>query len=146
MKMFKLLGRLVLGLFVSAVLLILVALAINWNDRPPSVDARRLAALIADRPQLPDADNAYIYELGFDAPAEQDPVAVGTQRRDWLETMGREEFDPSADPLTDGLKFARETDPARRAFKDACQEESRLRCASEFEQLAAAWQATEQDG
>ena len=65
----------------------LVLVAVNWNDEPPSADARHLAALIRDRPPLEDAANGYIHALGIAAAADVDPVALGSARSAYIETF-----------------------------------------------------------
>ena len=63
MKAVKILGTTVLGLLGLAVLLYLIALAINWKDQPPSEDALAFQRLLDARPQVPDGENAYVYLL-----------------------------------------------------------------------------------
>lgn len=69
-----------LGLVVLAYL---VAVAINWSDRPPSPLAEEFAASIENRPALPDSENAFIFMMGFAGPPEIDPVELGLKRRNW---------------------------------------------------------------
>jgi hypothetical protein len=56
------------------------ALLVNRHDRPPSPDALRLAAAYDERPEVALEDNAFVYLLGFGAPLDADPVAIGRQR------------------------------------------------------------------
>ena len=145
MKVLKLLGKTLLVLLASAVLLFAVALAVNWNDRPASADTRRLGGLIASRPQVPDAENAYIYLLGFTAPEDEDPVEIGAQRRDWLAEIVPVHFDQGDDPLRTALKFREAGEASQQAFKSACQEDDRKDCGAEFEALSASWRPSHLD-
>lgn len=45
---------------------------INWNDEAPSAEAEQLAALYRDRPELAEADNAYVHMQGLAAEAGAD--------------------------------------------------------------------------
>lgn len=65
----------------------LALLAINWRDAPPSADAARLSAMLRDRPAVADADNGFVHALGLTAPRDADPVALGAQRKAWLEAF-----------------------------------------------------------
>ncbi|HZX81024.1 MAG TPA: hypothetical protein VFE72_08755, partial [Lysobacter sp.] len=67
--------------------LLLVLLAINWQDRPPSADALRLARLVDERAPVADADNAYVYLLGMSVPRAEDPARWGARRRAWLDGL-----------------------------------------------------------
>ncbi len=65
----------------------LVLVVANWNDEPPSADAERLAAMTRERPVLSDRENAYVHALGLAAPPAADPLALGSERRAWLESV-----------------------------------------------------------
>jgi hypothetical protein len=55
------------------------ALVVNLHDEPPSPEALELAA-IGERPPVADADNAFVFLLGFGAPRDADPAAFGAER------------------------------------------------------------------
>jgi hypothetical protein len=142
MKAVKILGGIVLGLFGLVVLLYLVGLAINWNDEPPSPEALAFQQLLDERPQVSDAQNAYVYGLGFAAAKDQDPVAVGARRMAWIEGFtlaNRQQPDPAGEPLE-----MRSRAPAKVAGLDEqCRDGDRRSCADAFRELAGEWQPDE---
>ena len=75
------------GSVALVVTLYLVAVAINWNDQPPSADARAFAAALDDLPPVADEDNGYVYLLGFGARRDADPLQVGTARAEWIRDL-----------------------------------------------------------
>jgi hypothetical protein len=79
------------GLVALVVAAYLVFVVINWNDEAPSADAERMVASERDRPAVADEANAYVHLLGLAAAPETDPVALGRERKAWMEG-----FDPSA--------------------------------------------------
>ncbi len=58
-------------------------LIINWNDQPLSPLALEWQTAFDNRPAVPDADNAYVYTMGFSVPPDQDPVVWGSKRIAW---------------------------------------------------------------
>jgi hypothetical protein len=70
----------VLGLLGVVVLAYLVLLAVNWHDAPEGSAAKRLLQQHAQRAPVADADNGFVYLLGFLAGPDQDPMALGMQR------------------------------------------------------------------
>ncbi len=60
-------------------LLYAFALVVNLHDQPPSAEALELASAGPKTP-VADADNAYVFLLGFDAPRDADPAALGAER------------------------------------------------------------------
>lgn len=145
MKALKITVGLLVGLFLLAVMGYLVLLFINWNDRPPSAAVLRLQKIVADRPAVAPADNGAVYILGFAAPADADPVDVGTRRMAWLESYN-EHTDAKADPLPDVLQFQELGSPALRSLWEFCNADSdRSRCAAAFESAARDWQPNEVD-
>jgi len=145
MKFFKLLRTVLLGLLVSVLLVFLIAIAVNWNDQRPSPAARRLTSLIADRALVPDAENAYVYLLGFGAPADKDPAEVGALRRDWLDEIVPAHFDMADDPLPSPLGFRENGEASQPAFKTVCREDARKNCGVEFEALSESWHPSQLD-
>jgi hypothetical protein len=118
-KVLKVFASIAGGLVGLAVVVCVAAVVTNWRDEPPSPDALRLAAQYESRPAVTDEDNAFIYLLGFDAPLDQDPRAVGGQRFAWLQTLDGTPLDRAADPQTARLEYA-STDPAVEQFLTVC--------------------------
>jgi hypothetical protein len=82
-----------------AVVVYLAALAVNWRDREPSPAATRLSSLYRNPPEVADADNAYVYFMGFHAPRDQDPFEAGVSRVAWVRAAGEVPVSPDDDPL-----------------------------------------------
>ncbi len=145
MKALKVTGGLLLGLFLLAVMGYLVLLFINRNDRPPSAAALQFQQIVAARPVVAPADNGAVYVLGFAAPADADPVDVGTRRMAWLESFD-EHTDPKADPLPEALQFQDLGAPGLKSLWELCSADSdRSRCAAAFESAARDWQPNDVD-
>ena len=49
---------------------LLLLVAINWRDQPPSADAERFDAMLRDRPALADAENAYVHLMRLVGPGD----------------------------------------------------------------------------
>lgn len=85
------------GAWVVGGLLLLVALAaavlvaINWRDEAPSAQAQELDRLLDARPAVRDDDNGFVLALGLGAPAGHDPLALGRERKAFLDA-----FSPAA--------------------------------------------------
>lgn len=73
------------GLLLVGVGLYVALLVVNWRDEPKSQDVLRFEALAGSRPAVADQDNAYVDALGIGAPPDQDPIALGLQRKAWLQ-------------------------------------------------------------
>lgn len=143
-KILKFVSTCVIGIVGLALLMYLVAVGINWRDAPPSAAVREFEDIIAKRPPLADADNGFVYLLGFAAPADQDPEVIGARRLRWLETFGANTDARPDDPLQSTLGFIEQGTVGQR-LRDACTEEDRSVCAREFDAIAADWQPTEFD-
>jgi hypothetical protein len=82
------LGHVVAWTLGSCLVLVIVAylaiVAVNWFDEPPSADAQALARIVAERPIIPDGNNAYILFLGLSAPLQEDPFMRGQARNRFL--------------------------------------------------------------
>jgi len=102
-KVAKIVAWTAAGIAGFAALLYLAALAVNWRDREPSAVAERLTSQYRDRPLVADADNAYVYLLGFHAPRDRDPFEVGLSRVAWLRAAGDAPPNPDDDPLHDSF-------------------------------------------
>ena len=75
-----------------AVVAYAVLFVINWSDEAPSVDAVALTRIVASKPGVPDAANAWVFDIGLAAPEGQDPLDQGIARKAYLE-----QFAPRAD-------------------------------------------------
>jgi hypothetical protein len=139
MKAVKILGGIVLGLFGLAVLLFLVALAINWNDQPPSAEALEFQKILDGRPQVPDAENAFVYVLGIGARRDQDPREVGARRMAWLADYTWANRD-TPDPAGESFGLRAPESPPFKEFASLCGDADRLDCAHAFQRLGAVWQ------
>jgi hypothetical protein len=118
-----------------AVLLYATALAINRHDSEPSPAAVRLSSLYRERPAVADADNAYVYFMGFHAPRDRDPFEVGRARVAWL----RRTVDaPLTDSGVDPLPNASVTLPALADLVPHCADAG-LYCAGALDVSAAAF-------
>ncbi len=104
-KPLKILGWTLLGLIAIPIVLYLIALAINRHDQPPSAATIRLHEVLDQRPPVSDADNAYLYVLGFSAPEGSDPHEVGLQWRAWVEARGYRSEAEKKNPLSSSLDF-----------------------------------------
>lgn len=76
----KLLGKILAALLALFVLIILVFIAINSIDRPPSPTALEFQQAWGNRKAVDDAENGYIYLAGFDAATDEEPKIVGEKR------------------------------------------------------------------
>jgi hypothetical protein len=145
MKALKILGWLLLATLLLVVLLYLVLVGINWNDKPPSVAALRFEQIVAARPPVSADDNAVVYMMGFGAPAEEDPVDIGTRRMAWYETF-EHGTSHAPDPLPEALNFAAEGSAVVTHLGNACgQEADRLQCISVFDSVVRSWQPSDVD-
>ena len=141
MKVTKILARAILGLFGVAILLYLVMLGINWRDQPPSAAYHRLAQAVTARPKIPAAENAVVYLLGFSAPADEDPRAVGSRRLAWLESFN-DKTKLETDPLQEPLDLKSNGSDEMERLGKGCGDSDRKSCADGFELAAETWQPT----
>src|SRR5690349_8548465 len=89
------------GVLTLSIALYVTLLLINWRDRPPSEAALRLTAAYNNRAAIPDADNAYVYVMGFAAAAGEDPNAAGARRIEWLRSLADQAPVATDDPAPD---------------------------------------------
>jgi hypothetical protein len=123
----KAIGLTLLGSLALAVLLYLVIGIVNWNDRKPSQLAERMLQEYQARPPVADAENGYVYVMGFAAPPEQDPVQAGIERVAWARevveisarSIGAEPPTLPEDPIAVANQAPR--DPLVEYFRGACQ-------------------------
>src|SRR5262245_56977367 len=85
MGVIRLLGKLLVVIFLLALLILVALWLINLDDRPPSAATLRLERRVADLPPVADADNAYVYLLGFDVADDVAPDEFGARRFHWLD-------------------------------------------------------------
>ena len=75
----------------SVVLIFLVLVAINWNDRPPSAAARQFEQILAARPAVPGGRQCLRLSARASArPTDGDPVELGARRMAWLGNLRRQ--------------------------------------------------------
>ncbi len=96
MKLGRILGFGLLGIAALAAILVFVAL---WRFYVPSGSAVRLSQIHAQRPQAPEAENAYIYIWGLPAPPAADALDLARKRVAWLQQKAVNPDDLSPDPL-----------------------------------------------
>ncbi len=134
MKASKLLWPIGIGVLVAATLAVMSAIFMHWRlDRPSSAE-RRLARVLAERPRVPDTDNAYIYLWGFQAAMDVDPARAGAERLAWLAEFnlgGRS----APDPLADGLDFEQLQSAQLDDVLAACKVDKQIGCRTAFEAL-----------
>ena len=65
MRLLKIIATLVGGLLAAVVLVYLALVFVNRHDQPLSQEALRFAQLYRDRPPVANADNGYLYAMGF---------------------------------------------------------------------------------
>ena len=138
----RIIGKLLLAVAALPVLAYLVLIAINWSDQPPSAAALKFREIVAARPAVPDADNAFVYMLGFSAPADQDPKVAGARRREWLENVVPVHFDQGDDPLENSIALRDGGTPGLKQLGEVCRDSDPQACAEKFEALAHDWKPT----
>lgn len=117
-RLLKTVGWLVGGAIGLVVAVYVLLLLINLRDRPPSEFAQRLEDIHRNRPEVADADNGYIYAMGFPVAPDADPQAAGLQRLAWLRHRAEHPEDwMRPDPLQ---SFEPTSSPAAKRIFDAC--------------------------
>lgn len=111
--------------FGGALALVIVAyltlLAINWRDRPPSAAAERLTAANRNRTPIPDADNAYVYAMGFIVAPDGDPRQAGIRRIEWMRSLPRDlNVAASEDPVPAYDSYQSSRSPEVERIIEAC--------------------------
>jgi hypothetical protein len=142
MKIVRILLGLAAGLVVLCLLLLVAVLVINRHDQPPSASAISFGQLVANRPAVPDADNAYVYILGFDAPADADPREIGAQRLQWLATYSDTADAAKKDPLAEPLILRKAASAEASRVDQLCQADDRQYCVEAFGPVADNWRPT----
>lgn len=143
MKFTRLLGFAALGvLALGAGLVGLVA----WKFLVPSAAARELEAVYAHRPTAVEADNAYFYLWGFQAPDGADPVELARKRIAWALEQGVTLETTADDPLPgDANWMTMQRSPAMKRLLDDCRIGAAAPCAAAFREwpLDAGFSAVE---
>ena len=105
MKALKIIGAILLGLVGLVVLLYVIGVGVNWRDQPPSAAALEMKKILADRAPVADADNGFVYVLGFPCRRRIDPQIAGTLRKAWLESVQPRSELIDADPTKEDVNF-----------------------------------------
>jgi hypothetical protein len=138
MKVLKIIGAVVLGLVGLAILLYFIGVGVNWRDQPPSAAAVEMKKLLADRAPVADSRNGYVYVLGFDAPASEDPEAAGTLRKAWMESVNLDSKRLAVEPKQEVVNFNALQSASIDDVKKSCGEDPAVKCRDAF--LAASTQ------
>jgi hypothetical protein len=132
MKVLKVIGAIVLGLVGLAVLLYVIGVAVNWRDQPPSAAALEMKRILSDRSPVADADNGFVYVLGFGVAAPEDPQAAGAQRKAWMESVNRDRKQLDAEPTRKYANFSSSVSRSMDGVKKACGESPTAKCRDAF--------------
>jgi hypothetical protein len=112
----------------------IVLLLINWRDQPPSAAALSLREEYRNRPSAPDADNAFVYVMGFGAPRDADPHEAGARRIQWIRTIPKNaEYPADGDPVPDNELGMADRSLFGKKISEACRRGSH-ECAAVLEQ------------
>lgn len=145
-KVLVALGWVAGGLVGLCALLYVITLAINLKDAEPSPAARQMTARFEARPAASDADNAFVYVMGFGAPPDGDPTALGQRRIAWMmQADGTMPLDLDADPALANSGDETVRDPEIQVYLEACMPYGEG-CIAAFEAAAPrfeSWSASE---
>lgn len=143
-RLLQWIGWLIGGAVALVVTFYVALLLINLRDQPPSEFAQRLEDIYRNRPAVADADNGYIYVMGFPVAPGADPQAAGLQRLEWLRHRAEHPEDRmQPDPFQ---PYQPTHSPAAQQIFDACGWASN-KCDAVLEATDATqpeWFATEQ--
>jgi hypothetical protein len=103
-----------------AVIAYAVLFAINWSDEVPSNDALALAQIVASKPDVPDAANAWVFNLGIAVPEGQDPFEQGSRRKTYLLHFPPPERQTYGSLPGPEIQYAAARSPAINALASAC--------------------------
>ena len=134
MRLARILGYGLLGIAGLAAILVFVAL---WRFYVPSASAVRLSQIHAQRPQVPEAENAYIYIWGLPAPPAADALEMARKRIAWLQQKALNPDDYSPDPLGETAELASLRTPGMKALVKACGSSPGLECVTAFDEWPA---------
>jgi hypothetical protein len=127
-RAFKRFGWTVAALALISLVVYGALLGFNWRDRSPSPAAIRLTAASQARPVIADADNAYVYMMGFAVMHDADPRPAGVARAAWAARFAAGST-TSPDPIRPAIDIAQSRLPAARELAELCQVASK-HCAS----------------
>lgn len=117
-RILKGVGWLIGGAIALVLTFYVVLLLSNLRDQPPSEFAQRLEDIYRNRPTVADADNGYIYVMGFPVAPDADPQAGGQRRLEWMRQRAEH---PEDQTQPDPLQSHRPTNsPAAQQIFDAC--------------------------
>lgn len=120
-RMLKWVTWLIGGVLAIPVIFYVALLLINWRDQPPSEAALRLAADYSNRPTIPDADNGYVYVMGFSVAPDADPREAGLQRIEWIRTLPPDvKYPPSGDPAVAFVEYRSSRSPTVQKIVEVC--------------------------
>ncbi|MES1196762.1 MAG: hypothetical protein ABUL58_07445, partial [Steroidobacter sp.] len=120
-KLLKLLvwtATIVIGL---PLLLYIILVAVNWNDREPSSLAIKLMDEYRANSIVTKKDNGYVDVMGFAVAPDDDPHAMGLKRVEWVSKanqFGR--TNAGADPQDKPYDFKSKRDTKVQAVSNAC--------------------------
>jgi hypothetical protein len=103
-------------------------LALNWRDRSPSPAAIRLTDASHARSAIADADNAYVYMMGFAVAPDEDSRTAGAARTAWAADFVAGAT-TSSDPIRPAIEMAQSRSSSVRELAEACRVASE-HCAS----------------
>lgn len=128
--MVRRLGKALGWLFCGTFTLLLIAYAIlyvaNLNDQPPIPEIAILKSLQDPDATIVSDENSYLYILGFSAPPDADPMALGLERHAWIQ-KARPEFTDDGDPLPFGYDLSEERSDSVEQFAQTCSD-SEVEC------------------
>ncbi len=134
MKILKVAGLCLLGIFGLVLLVHLIGVAVNWRDQPPSAAALQMKEILSNRAPVAAADNAFVYAMGFSVPATLDPQDAGVRRTAWLEAVNRDPSQFEADPVKKDVDFTAATSLSLERMKETCTDEHSADCRDAFVQ------------
>jgi hypothetical protein len=137
LKILKFMGWTVVALPLLLLVAYWVVVGINLRDQPPSATALQFDSLIDGRPPVPDAENGFVYLLGFEAPESDDVAALGTMRARWLEkTEGVDSKSP--DPLPRPIDFTKGRSATVVNLLNSCKPDDLASCPNALEAAVGA--------
>jgi hypothetical protein len=142
----RIIARVAAGLAALAVLLWVVAAVVNRHDEPPSESTRRFTELYRSWPPVPDGQNAFVYAMGFEVAAGEDPYAMGLRRIAWFRESAGRLRDDSEDPLGSASHRPRSRPAEAEDVLSPCGEDT-AECVAAFSSasgLADKWMAADE--
>lgn len=131
MKILRVAGWILLALIGLAVVLYAIGAAVNWRDQPPSAAALTMKKIQTDRAPVADADNGFVFAMGFSVPESEDPQAAGALRTAWIEAVNRDPKQIDADPVKKDVDFNASTSRSMERLAQNCHEQT-VECRDAF--------------